>query len=543
MKKFLAILLLILSIAGCAGSNRLFKAKQSAQPVAFTNLLNELTDLTILAEVPDYQFTYKQASSYDRRSTNPYDKTETNWFANADAGQFIRVENKTGTNEYVMMDANGPGAIVRIWSANPGGIIRIYLDGNEKPEIEMPMKEILNGKNKLFPNPICYVAARGWNSYMPIPYAKHCKITTTQKDVYYHVGFRTYDAETKVLTYSIEDAKANLPAIMTTMGKLLRPERLSYKIIVDQMANFTVDLNPDASYKYDSDKNVSGKIYSFLCKISAVDIEKALRETILEITFDNEEKPFVNVPLGDFFGTAPGLNKYRSVSLGVLDDGAMYCHWVMPFKKNFTLKITNCSDNKLTLSGNIIYSKEKWNYKNRYFHANWNSFINHPTRPFFDWTILKCYGKGSFVGTMMQIYNPVRKWWGEGDEKIFVDGEYFPSVFGTGTEDYFGYAWGDQTVFSRPFHCQSKVEGPEFSGNTCNSRFQIIDNIPFDKSLEFNMEVWTHTSTTVSMASTVYWYAEPDSEDAFDEININDLKTFNPTDNTRNSPGTSQITQ
>ncbi len=523
MKKFLALLWLMFLIAGCAEYSHVKKKEQPVQMITFTNLLNELTDLTLLAETPAFQFVYKQASSYDRRSTNPYDKTKTNWFANADAGQFIRVENRNGTNEYVMMDADGPGAIVRIWSANPDGIIRIYFDGNEKPAIEMPMKNILNGTKPLFPNPVCYIAARGWNCYMPIPYAKHCKITNSKKEIYYHLDYRTYGAETKVETYSIENAEKNIPAIKATVDKLSKPERLSYKINMDHVANFNADLNPGSIYKYDSDGKSPGRIYSFLCKVSATNIEEALRKCILEITFDDNEKPFVNAPLGDFFGTAPGLNKFKSLPLGVLDDGAMYSHWVMPFKNNFSLKITNLSDNRMTINGNIIYSKEEWTPNTRYFHANWSSFYNQPTRPFFDWTILKCYGKGAFVGTMMQIYNPVHKWWGEGDEKIFVDGEYFPGVFGTGSEDYFGYAWGDQSVFSRAFHNQPRVDGPDFFGNTCNSRFQIIDNIPFNKSLKFDMEVWTHTSTTVSMASTVYWYAEPGSEDDFPEIDIDEL--------------------
>ena len=515
LKKMSLLLLALLLLAACAKNNLVLLNPQINHQVCFTNLLNELTDLTLLAETPVYQFTYTQASSYDRRSTNPYDKTETNWFANGDIGQFVRVENKNGTNEYVMMDADGPGAIVRIWSANPGGTIRIYFDDKQMPEIEMPMKEILNGKNPLFPNPISYIVAKGWNCYMPIPYAKHCKITTTQKETYYHVDYRTYSLDTDVKTYSLKNASENLPAIKITVDKLLKPERISYKIKMDHVANFTADLNPDSSYKYNSDGNKPGRIYSFLCKINATNIDDALHNCILEITFDDNVKPFVNAPLGDFFATAPGLNKFRSLPLGVLDDGAMYCHWVMPFKSNFKIKITNYSDNRLSLSGNIIYSKEKWNDKTRYFHANWITLYNQPTRPFTDWTILKCYGEGAYVGNMLHISNPVNKWWGEGDEKIFVDGEYFPSVFGTGTEDYYGYAWGNTETFTHAFHNQPRVDGPGFLGSTCNSRFQIIDNIPFEKSIKFDLELWTHTSTTVTMASTVYWYARPGEEDDY----------------------------
>ncbi|RLD12230.1 MAG: hypothetical protein DRI44_01380 [Chlamydiae bacterium] len=512
MKNLFVLFFAATFLCSCANRNFVVCNSQNSSIVNFDSLLNELTDLNLLAETPAHKYSYRQASSYDRRSTNPYDKTDTNWFANGDIGHFIRTENINGTNEYVMMDAAGPGAVVRIWSANPGGTIKIYFDGNKKPGIKMPMKEILNGKNALFTNPVCHITARGYNCYMPLPYAKHCKITTTQKATYYHVDYRIYELGTEVETFSLKNAEENISDIKAVVDKLSKPETLTGNIVINNMVNFSADVAPDNIYQYVSDKNNSGKIYSFLCKVSATNIVDALRNCQLQIFFDDEEKSSVNAPLGDFFATAPGLNKFKSLPLGILDDGVMYCHWVMPFKKRFTIRITNYSDNPLTLSGNIIYSKEKWNDKTRYFHANWTSISNQPTRPFFDWTILKCYGQGDLVGTMIQIYNPVHKWWGEGDEKIFVDGEYFPSIFGTGSEDYFGYAWGDQTIFSHAFHNQTRADGPEYLGNTCNSRFQIIDNVPFEKSMKFNMEVWTHTSTTVSMASTVYWYAKPGAE-------------------------------
>ena len=65
-----------------------------------------------------------------------------------------------------------------------------------------------------------------------------------------------------------------------------------------------------------------------------------------------------------------------------------------------------------------------------------------PTRPFRDWHVAGIQGQGHLVGTVLDVENPpAAAWWGEGDEKIYVDGEAFPSLFGTGTEDYFGYAW------------------------------------------------------------------------------------------------------
>ena len=83
----------------------------------------------------------------------------------------------------------------------------------------------------------------------------------------------------------------------------------------------------------------------------------------------------------------------------------------------------------------------------------------------------------------MNIFNPTPAWWGEGDEKIYVDGEPFPSTIGTGTEDYFGYAWGDNHPYANPFHAQTRCDGPGSKGNTSNIRYQILDSVPFQKSV------------------------------------------------------------
>ncbi|HYG33743.1 MAG TPA: hypothetical protein VEC99_03105, partial [Clostridia bacterium] len=113
----------------------------AAEPATVTTakLLEEATDLSGMAVFPSPAYLCKQFSSYDRVSKSP----SQDWFANGDAGQYLRVEERAGRKEHVMMDAPGPGAIVRIWSANPAGTLRIYLDGAEQPTIESPMSELL----------------------------------------------------------------------------------------------------------------------------------------------------------------------------------------------------------------------------------------------------------------------------------------------------------------------------------------------------------------------------------------------------------------
>ena len=100
-------------------------------------------------------------------------------------------------------------------------------------------------------------------------------------------------------------------------------------------------------------------------------------------------------------------------------------------------------------------------------------------------------------------------WWGEGDEKVWVDNDSFPSHFGTGTEDYYCYAWGDTALFQSPFANQVRVNSDHL-GNTCLTRTRNLDRIPFRSGIQYNLEIWHWSSNnTVDYAATTYWYAKP----------------------------------
>ncbi len=119
------------------------------------------------------------------------------------------------------------------------------------------------------------------------------------------------------------------------------------------------------------------------------------------------------------------------------------------------------------------------------------------TRPFQDWHIATLEGTGQQVGTLLDVENPPGvAWWGEGDEKIFVDGESFPSLFGTGTEDYFGYAWSQTETFAHAYHAQTRAPASGFAGLFSMNRFLVLDPVPFERSLRFDLEIW-HWSDTV----------------------------------------------
>jgi hypothetical protein len=511
----LAIITLVAQLTLATAS----RAADSA--ITTEKLLDDLVDLQRLTQLPDPAYTTKQFSSWDRASKSP---TE-GWFANGDCGQYLREEETNGRKEFVMADMDGPGAIVRIWSANPKGNIRIYIDGNAVPAIATPMDHLLGGRMVGLPAPLSGEYSRGWNLYFPIAYAKHCKVTSDDGGFYYHVNYRTYPAGTAVTSYTSNDLIALRHKIFDTAARLLSPREdvAPPQDRVHKMYNTT--LHPDDEEIVFDDAAGPKAIVGFLVHLTAKDIDAAARSVVVYMTFDGEKT--VECPIGDFFGTAPGLIPYASLAVGITEGQTpdLWCHWWMPFAKSAQIRVKNLGAQEVQLNGGVSTVPYAWNDRSLLFHAGWRQEKKVPSRPFTDWAHLECTGNGRFVGGALHIQNPVRGWWGEGDEKIYVDGEKFPSHFGTGTEDYYGYAWCWPERFVHAYHNQPRCDGPGNYGNTSVNRFHIIDDIPFTKSFKFDIENWHSTEGTYTNRAAVnYWYARPGGTDFFKPITKEDVK-------------------
>jgi len=483
-------------------------------PVTCESMLEDMTDLAGMALFPSPAYTCRQFSSYDRASKSP---TE-GWFANNDCGQYLRVEERAGRQEYVMMDAAGPGAIVRIWSANPAGTLRIYLDGEDQPVIDANMSALLGGTFPGLARPIAGEYSKGWNLYFPIPYARHCKVTSDQGGFYYHVDYRTYPAGTRVESFRLDQLAALRARVDKLIARLAEPR--------GQDSDFggtaeSFDVRLPAGRTVRQEFTGPQAFTRFVVRLAALDREAALRGVIVKVSFDSEL--CIEAPLGDFFGSAPGINPFATLPLGMTQDGEMYSHWLMPFKESAVIELVNLSREDATLSGEFAIKDYEWTDRSMHFHSRWRAQFDVPTRPMQDWNYLTAKGRGVFAGVAFAIDNPVKDWWGEGDEKIYVDGETFPSHFGTGTEDYYGYAWCWPVVFTHAFHAQPRVDGPGNYGRTSLNRFDILDRIPFTKDLRFDMELWHwNEQCKVNMAVTAYWYSRPGAADAFRPIREED---------------------
>lgn len=233
----------------------------------------------------------------------------------------------------------------------------------------------------------------------------------------------------------------------------------------------------------------------------------AWRALVLRIECDGAET--VWCPLGDFFGSGAGVNALENWQRTVVKGGPMTCRWVMPYRKSARLAVQNLGQEKVELKLSARIGAWKWDARSMHFHANWRQQNPLPTQPRSDWNYIAATGQGVYVGDTLTVFNPVPDWWGEGDEKIWVDGENFPSHFGTGSEDHYGYAWGDTRLFQGPFVNQIRCDGPGNRGYTVVTRTRSLDAIPFTKSLNFDLEVWHWNNFQVAYAAATYWYARP----------------------------------
>ncbi len=477
-------------------------------------LLDQMTDLSTMPEYPHPAYDCRQFSSYDRASTTPTDHER--WFANRDAGFYLREEQRDGRTEYVMMDTDGPGAIVRIWSANPAGTLRIYLDHAAEPVLEVPMVKLLSGEVAGLPVPLAGVRSRGHNLHFPIPYARHCKVTSDKGGFYYHVNYRTYAEGTRVETFKLADLELLADEIATVANKLADPPALHLQPLgmpadqkVGRVPRPGRELGPGQRMQWATSRTTPGALTGLCVAVKGDDLTQLLRKLVLTMEFDGNRT--VRCPLGDFFGGGPGATQYHSLPMGVNENGEFWCRWVMPFKRAARIEIRNTSDMMARVDWTVTQAAYRWTGRTMYFHAGWRVSRDVPSRPFIDWNYVQVEGQGVFAGAAFSINNPVPNWWGEGDEKIYIDDETFPSHFGTGTEDYFGYAWCSPEVFKHAYHNQVRCDGPGNRGWSAVNRWHILDRIPFETDFRFDMEIW-HSNPTVIMPELsvmTYWYATP----------------------------------
>ncbi len=255
------------------------------------------------------------------------------------------------------------------------------------------------------------------------------------------------------------------------------------------------------------------------------------RFCILRIYWDDQEHPSVECPTGDFFASGWGsYTQLSSLAVCVNPGSAFNCYWEMPFRKRCRITMTNIADEKIVLFYQINYALSEIPDDCAYFHASFRRINPLPYKEVY--TILdNVKGHGHYVGTYMAWGVNNNGWWGEGEIKFYLDGDKtFPTICGTGTEDYFcgSYDFEDPVTHDRyvpfctPYAGLNQVILPDTLYKSQFRfgmyRWHIMDPIRFEEEIKVTIQAlgWRNGRKYLPLqddiASVAYWYQTLPSE-------------------------------
>lgn len=249
---------------------------------------------------------------------------------------------------------------------------------------------------------------------------------------------------------------------------------------------------------------------------------EAWRRAVLRMYWDGEDSPSVETPVGDFFcsGWCVRCN-VSSLAVCVNPAGGFNSYWEMPFRTSARITLENMDDDPLVCYYQITYALSDVPADAAYFHAQWRRSNPLPYKSVH--TLLDgVRGQGHYVGTYLAWGVHNNSWWGEGEIKFYLDGDEWPTICGTGTEDYFGGAWnfehppGEYGVFSGPYSGLPQVIKPDGLYRSQQRfgmyRWHIADPIRFEHDLRVTIQAlgWhsgrRYLPLQDDIASTAFWY-------------------------------------
>jgi hypothetical protein len=481
-------------------------AREETPPIGFDALLG-FDRLSLLVDWPACQ-----DSSYHRDDINQ------------DAGNFLRVEEN---GDQVLVDTEGPGVVYRIWSTGVVGMqmsercrLRFFFDGEAKPRLDLSMPELFGDEGSRWPFvpplSVTFESGRGPGEgpcnlcYVPIPFAKHLKIVG-RNVMFYHVDYHKLPPGTRLESFSrelagkhrgiLEKAAAQLAGLPARPGA--PPGEHRHRALED------LTLQPgEASTITAEGEGAIGTIRVKLARPTG----RVLRGVVLEVAFEEEGAACVRVPVGDFFGSGCGDRRFKSLPAGMTDEG-YYAYWPMPFRELAAVTLRNETREPVEVERwRVEWSLGPQPANAGYFHARYVEDPDIPVRQ--DYSILDVTGRGKLVGanvTMQNTRGARGIFFLEGDEKIYVDGETYPSRWlGTGAEDYFNgaYFWNapDKAAMARPHGGLTFLDWG--IGRVCAYRWHILDFVSFRESIRLDLEHGGESDWPSHYQSVAYYYLE-----------------------------------
>jgi hypothetical protein len=380
------------------------------------------------------------------------------------------------------------------------------------------MAALLSGQVAPFLPPLAGTTAKGGNLEFPIPFRRHVKVDWEGPGGFYQITYRRYaDPSTEVSSFDLSTLEAD--RLGTLRNEMWQPVSQESGIVSERAVLSASSPELAIAASSGGEEIVALQIHPNL--VDAV----SLRGSVLSLRFDGQET--VRTPLGDFFGAGPGLLPHVTLPLESTADGQLTARFVMPFGQSAVVRIDGAPGLEAAVA--LSHRAASFDPSTYYFHAHWTARGPMPVRPYRDLLLADLAGEGAYVGTFLAVGNSSSEWWGEGDEKVWVDADTFPSLFGTGTEDYFGQAYCSPEIYNHPYLAQSLAAGGFGAAKGLFSMFRahVLDPIRFSQSLRFNLELWHwDEGAQVTFDTVAYFYLSQNGADNLSPAIEGDFRLF-----------------
>ncbi len=419
-----------------------------------------------------------------------YDRTGGNDDGFSGAYSFVRREG----DALVLADLEGPGVITRIWTPTPtDDLLEFYFDGEAAPRVRLPYRKLFDGSTPPFLPPLVDQGGGGNWCYVPMPYAKSCKILLRAPKTQFHqINYATFSAGTASKTFD--------PAAVARSAELAQTRALFARAGQDVSAWTVPEGTPlhtvqtrrtmapgETAILFEANKG--GRIAGLRLRPASAFAGRD-RGLVLQMTWDGAAPPAVLCPAGDFFGFSWGQPAARALLVGTNDD-TCYSYFPMPYDSaaKIELRSERTGGPPVEITGEIVYADLPRQPSEGRFNALWRR--ENPTARGQPFTFVNVEGRGHLVGVTLQAEGEEngQTLFFEGDDRAIIDGRL--AVHGTGSEDSFNGGWYNvpgrwETRASYPlsgcldYRCEISRSG--------GYRFFLGDAYAFRRSLTVDIE-------------------------------------------------------
>jgi len=473
------------------------------------------------------------ASSYDRTGAN----NDWSWYEWPEG----QIDTETTCT---IKTIQGPGVIYRFWMPHyigrHGYVVRMYFDGESTPRIDTMSDTLFDGLFSYFDALFVDTCAGGQVCYEPIPFSDSVIIETVNHEHvgladrhYYQYSYMTYpsgadvNSYTGTLTPEDQNDRDATVSIFNNSGQ--NPDGNSPTAIEVNTPATVVDSN-----RVLADVNGPGIVRELCIKMSDAN-DAELMGLNLQVFYDDQNTPAIDIPVAYFFGTGELRADYNSLPIGADSNDDFYCYWPMPFRKSVLVRLHNTTESPIAIEGaKVEYEQRQLNHHTCYLRATESTLVKSSE---IYHNILTTTGCGHYVGDLLYVAQDYNSFYMlEGDDVIYADGELVQ--YGTGLEDTYNggfyYNWvaviPDEPEGPKPHSATRPLSGILYVNKAETSRadqyrWRIADCIPFTESIEVNVECRYGYSGS-RWRSVGFWYQLPHLLEDLNEDGIVNWKDF-----------------